>query len=124
MKRYSLKGALDQGDIRFCLPDSAEGAACAAITSCSETVIQDTEAFGLKTEAPKLLNLTGRENLPTAQLKVGVFISRSWIETNIHLIFYFVTGTGLLYVNCSISLLFSVLVCFVTGSILLVACCF
>lgn len=68
-----FKKCLDQGDICFCLPDSADGEACAATTSCSETVNQDTEASCLKTEAPKLLHLTRREKLTTAQLKVGGF---------------------------------------------------
>lgn len=65
---FSLKGALGQGA-------SVEGEACAAMTSCSETLNQDTEASGLKTEEPKLLNLAGRETLTPAQLKVGVFLS-------------------------------------------------
>lgn len=73
LKCYSFKGALDQGDIRSCFPDSFEGEACAARTSCSETMNPDSEASCLKTEQPKLLNLTGGDKLTPAQLKVGFF---------------------------------------------------
>lgn len=74
MRCYSFKGALDQGDVRCCLPDSVKGEACAAGTSCSETMNPDSEASCLKTEQPKLVNLTGREKLTPAQLKVGFFL--------------------------------------------------
>lgn len=48
------------------------------MTSSAEKLNQDAEGSCLKPEEPKPLNLTGKEKLSPAQLKVGFFLAVSW----------------------------------------------